>query len=473
METVISRISTLQKDAQKKIGKGFPDLEQKMRAAQEVSDEIQKYYSDADREEQKETVAKEEIDRIQELINQVKPGEELLKRRTTLVEKLKDLEAEQAELDNDKSLFVRKYLTLLSAYPKIKKILDLIEKKEKNSELPPSIDKIAVQRLIDHKDEKCPVCDQPVGDEAIKHLQHLIEKLTVSQGTSARLMDIKFPLYQLAEEAKDYPRARDELQQRQSDLNKARDDAISKLKAVKDLLGTRTESVDEKGVTVASLNEDLAREERSRQAHHDIVVQLRTLASTKEKELDRLRAEIDDLQKKANTNALLQKEFEEYSELALRFKQIRDSITDRMRFEIERYTSDIFRDMSSKTRTFGKVSIDENYHVTVYNIEGHPMTTNLSDTEKMALAYAYTLAIHRASGKNCPLVIDSPLGRVSDNNRKNMAMVFLDLSQKKQLIMCFTPDEFSDNIKPIFSKIDKRELRLGDDEKTIEAGLER
>ena len=96
--------------------------------------------------------------------------------------------------------------------------------------------------------------------------------------------------------------------------------------------------------------------------------------------------------------------------------------------------------MSSKTRTFGKVSIDENYHVTVYNIEGHPMTANLSDTEKMALAYAYTLAIHRASGKNCPLVIDSPLGRVSDNNRKNMATVFLDLSLKKQLIMCFTPD---------------------------------
>lgn len=473
LENVISRIGVLQKEAQKKIGKGFPDLEQKMKTAQEVSDEIQKYYCDADREEQKENAAKEEIDRIQELINQVKPGEELLKRRAALVEKLKDIETEQAELDNDRSLFVRKYITLLSFYPRIKTVLELIEEKEKNSELPPSIDKIAVQRLIDHKDEKCPVCDQPVGDEAIKHLQHLIEKLTVSQGTSARLMEIKYPLYQLAEEAKDYPRVRDELQQRQSDIYRSKEDATSKLKAVKDLLGTRTESVDENGVTVASLNADLAREERNRQAHHDIVVRLRTLASTKEKELEKLHAEIEELQKKANTNALLQKEFEEYSALMLRFKQIRDSITDRMRFEIERYTSEIFRDMSSKTRTFGKVSIDENYHVSVYNIEGHPMTSNLSDTEKMALAYAYTLAIHRASGKNCPLVIDSPLGRVSDNNRKNMATVFLDLSQKKQLIMCFTPDEFSDNIKPIFSKIDKRELRLGDDEKTIETGLVR
>ena len=65
------------------------------------------------------------------------------------------------------------------------------------------------------------------------------------------------------------------------------------------------------------------------------------------------------------------------------------------------------------------------------------------------------------------------LGPILLGSSIDLENINLDLSQKKQLIMCFTPDEFSDNIKPIFSKIDKRELRLGDDEKTIETGLVR
>lgn len=76
------------------------------------------------------------------------------------------------------------------------------------------------------------------------------------------------------------------------------------------------------------------------------------------------------------------------------------------------------------------------------------------------------------------------IGVLQKDAQKKIGKGFPDLEQKmkeaqdlsslkKQLIMCFTPDEFSDNIKPIFSKIDKRELRLGDDEKTIETGLVR
>ena len=77
------------------------------------------------------------------------------------------------------------------------------------------------------------------------------------------------------------------------------------------------------------------------------------------------------------------------------------------------------------------------------------MTGSLSATEQMALAYAFTLAIHSASGKNCPLVIDSPLGRVSDENRENMAKALKEVSKEKQIIMLFTPDEYSEAVSPI------------------------
>lgn len=97
------------------------------------------------------------------------------------------------------------------------------------------------------------------------------------------------------------------------------------------------------------------------------------------------------------------------------------------------------------------------------------MTGSLSATEQMALAYAFTLSIHKASGQNCPLVIDSPLGRVSDENRSKMAQVLLDISKNKQIIMLFTPDEYSEGVSSLYDNNAKvMTLTLSEDEKFIE-----
>lgn len=108
----------------------------------------------------------------------------------------------------------------------------------------------------------------------------------------------------------------------------------------------------------------------------------------------------------------------------------------------------------------------------MYDKNHNEMTGSLSATEKMALAYAFTLAIHKTSGKNCPLVIDSPLGRVSDDNRENMAKALLDVSRDKQIIMLFTPDEYSSSVQKLYqSSANVRELKLSSDESFIE-GIE-
>jgi DNA sulfur modification protein DndD len=108
----------------------------------------------------------------------------------------------------------------------------------------------------------------------------------------------------------------------------------------------------------------------------------------------------------------------------------------------------------------------------VYNKDDAEMTGSLSATEQMALAYAFTLAIHKASGKNCPLVIDSPLGRVSDENREYMASALKDVSRNKQIIMLFTADEYSDSVRKMYEGIaEVRKLSLSVDEYFVE-GIE-
>lgn len=471
LEHVIKRVQTLEGEAQKKIGKGAPDLQRKMEDKQKIDDEILDYENKIVTEKEEEKIANEKVEAIQQQINLVKPGEDLLKKKEKIVDELAGYKKQYEDLDKERSAFIRTYLSILPIYPQVVKVINLIEKKEKNNELPPSIDKVVVQKLIDGEETICPVCAQEVNENTIIHLQHLLDQLTVSTSTSTRLMEIKSQLYDIRKEAEEYPNKRDALQQKRQELDRKKKDAQKRLDDVKALLGNETAQIDHKGPSVAALTDKLLSAEKDAQFHHDQIVRYEDRIVSKKRDADRLDKEIEILQAKAKTNDLLQKEYEQYSALKKHYVRVRDSITGRMRAEIERHTTDIFMSMSTKQRTFGRVSIDDEYHITVYNTAGNPMTPNLSDTETMSLAYAFTLAIHRASGKNCPLVIDSPLGKTSDNNRQNMTSVLLDISQSKQLIMCFTPDEYSDNIKDILKDVDKRELKLGEDETTIETGL--
>lgn len=153
-------------------------------------------------------------------------------------------------------------------------------------------------------------------------------------------------------------------------------------------------------------------------------------------------------------------------------EKIKDELVNEMKSEIEKTTWNYFDHMIWKKETFGSIEISDNYDVSVYDKNHNEMTGSLSATEKMALAYAFTLAIHKTSGKNCPLVIDSPLGRVSDDNRENMAKALLDVSRDKQIIMLFTPDEYSSSVQKLYqSSANVRELKLSSDESFIE-GIE-
>ena len=68
------------------------------------------------------------------------------------------------------------------------------------------------------------------------------------------------------------------------------------------------------------------------------------------------------------------------------------------------------------------------------------------------MALAFTIAIHKVSGYDNLLFIDTPVGRISDENRTNFAKVLLEVSQTKQIILAFTPSEYSEEIRDVLRK---------------------
>lgn len=137
---------------------------------------------------------------------------------------VKEIEEKKLELEKCSTKFkqfLREYKILFSLYPKLKKTLELINRKESQGELPPNIDKQFLERML--KDHKCFICDRPMEDEEESKVEHLLNQLKLSSSVSHLLVKIKSPLEESIERCKAYPKIREELIHREKEIQESLD----------------------------------------------------------------------------------------------------------------------------------------------------------------------------------------------------------------------------------------------------------
>ena len=467
IKTAYDHVEKLMTKKKRLVGKDLPSLEELYSEESMLQDKIKG----------QDKIIKESVESIdaynQEIIdidNKLKdylPIKRQQEQRNFLETQLKKLEAEKDKLIIDKYEFIRTYITLVKLYPRMKSTLDLILEKERQGVLPPSVDKSEIEKILQHPKGLCPVCNREINSEVINHLKDLLKKLEVSSATSNFLKEIKGTLEQKIDYVKQYTRKKKEILQREEYLDNEIKECEEKLGEISSSLANFNNSDDNFNVSKA---ENRRKDLRDRCS---IAIEQKATAESTSKyateDLKVLQEKIKNELAKMGEKKQVMKQLNVLSQIKAHFKYIIENITDNMRREIEDITWNIFRKMVWKQNTFGKVTIADDYSVKVYDKDENTMNDSSSATEKMALAYAFILAIHEASGKNCPLVIDSPLGRVSDENRKRMAEVLLKISKGKQIIMLFTPDEYSSSVKKLYDNVaDVRELKLSDSEEVVE-----
>lgn len=467
LENACGRLKRMHYDRTKKLAKDSPDIaalnderekqEKRLATARET-------LSDSKADVLELTRKREELD---EILRGYDPIKKLQQERQDLEATLHRIEAEEETYHSDRSAFIRQYLVLLTLYPRIKTTLELIGGKEADGDLPPAIDKDQVRRLLAHLDEPCPLCNGVIGETGREHLEALLEKISVSSHTSNYLKEIKGPLERYLEQARFFKKELDSLRQREMDIEERKKVATARLQQITSALSNFESESGQLNVAKTEA-ERTAIIQRINVANQAIGAANTTIAACNER-LAQIEAAVTKALQTMNEHADIRKQLEVIDMLHGQFTKIKNQIMDEMKAEIEKTTWTIFDSMIWKKQTFGSIEIDDSYDIAVYNTDGIEMTGSLSATEQMALAYAFTLAIHRASGKNCPLVIDSPLGRVSDDNRENMARALQEVSRDKQIIMLFTPDEYSAAVRRMYdAAAEVRELSLSEDESYVE-----
>lgn len=459
---IYDRIGDIIKDKQKEAGAKTPDMKK-------ITDDL------ADIENQLILIDK----KIKDLDDQIAKSERIIKENTEylqgednlpeLEKQYQELKAKQTSLTNEKKelmdsmyTFVREMKATLAFYDVAKKALAIISKKEDEKALPPNIDKDLLQKSLG--ENVCTVCDQPLTAHGEDFIKKLIESFQVSSKTSNLLMGIRSELERIVKAALGYPEEKQRLKDRYKNL----EDQLTEV-------GVRLDDVD-KRINRVSNKEEVRIKHKEREEHEDL----------KKQNTEKLGVAKDQLKKaedkKAELTNELNKALAKNKECA-RLRQLIDfankgrniigdvekDMMDEVRRKMEERTTYYFNELIWKKNTYDHIRLDKDFQLDLIHKDGYSCVGTTSAAERALLALSFTLALHEVSGFNSLLFIDTPVARVSDINRINFANVLCEVSKDKQIIMTFTPDEYSPEIKNIFDPAakTKSELTLKDEKITV------
>ena len=108
--------------------------------------------------------------------------------------------------------------------------------------------------------------------------------------------------------------------------------------------------------------------------------------------------------------------------------------------ELSRY----FSETMYKEKEFDRFIIDEKYSAELYDTQFLPSLGSLSAGEKLFLALSFISALKEITGYKFPLIIDTPLGRVSARPRFLLSQALPKFLPGEQLLFLATGTEFID-----------------------------
>jgi DNA sulfur modification protein DndD len=153
----------------------------------------------------------------------------------------------------------------------------------------------------------------------------------------------------------------------------------------------------------------------------------------------------------------------------------KEKVMEDVRREIEQQTNEHFLNMIWKEKTYANVEIGEDYNVSVKHVSGCESIGTLSAGERQVLALSFVSALNNVSGFDAPLIIDTPLGRISSEPRIRIAKLLPSCFPNRQVILLMTDEEYTpmvrDALKDHVSKefsIKFTEYKDGSDAKVIE-----
>lgn len=460
LETRVERkLKEILEDLRREAGKTSPQIEEartKLEQAQAHLDEIEERIVEC---EKQIAIAKAKVAEYYEKLKGVPDIDALERERGKLLADIEETKALLRAKEEEKKNLLFECGIVLMLWRAIKKAAQVIEEKRREKEIPPPIDRAFLEEVL--RSETCNVCGRQLDDKSRDRVRELLQKVKLSSDTAIRLGQMESPLRQFRQRVERFDeqirRITHEIERYQKELVEF------------------TQKTSELESRIAGYDKERVREwyrermqfEETRDQNQERLGGLRNMRQEAERARDESERQYKkEVEKEEKAKGLKKKE--EFCTRALDIvRRTREAIMRETRERIEGETKRRFIGLLWKKATFEDVRIEADYSISLIHSMGYECLGSVSAGERELLALSFTLALHRASGFDSPILIDTPVARISDVHRENFGKILSEVSTTKQIVLLFTPDEYSEEIRRFLDgrASGRYQLKLSSDER--------
>jgi len=464
LEKVHNRVEELIKDFEKEAGKLNPKIEEirtkyneKIKNKKDIEDQIQELTNQI-------FISREKLNELDEALKNIPNVQELAERRENLLKGKKEKEERRNAKIEEKIDLLYKYGKIIMFWPAIRRSLEIVERKKKDGEIPPTIDSALLERII--KENYCVVCGRELDSEAKKKIENLYTEIRKTSEVARQLLNIENSLISYKSEISNFQNEikskTQEILGYETDLNKIEQE-ITKIDS--DLSGFDIERV-------KKMHEDKKQHDEALQWDYETMGSLKAERQKLEEEVKEIQEDLNQAMAKEE-KALKLKMYRDFCTKSLTvLENTKEKIMNDIRSSVESETKKMFFELIWKKESFRNVLIDDHFNIRLIHSMGYDCMGTISGGEREALTLSFTMALHKVSGFDSPIIIDRPLAMISGKPRENIANMLAQIGENKQVVLFFTPDDYSTDISGILdrSKSKKYQINLTQNEK--EANME-
>jgi len=380
--------------------------------------------------------------------------------RSQLEKDMRTLEDQIESYESEKLDLLVAFHPLVVLHEPLFSIKELISKRTEAGDIPPDYKRNFLEKLLEKR--RC-ICgtDLSKEDGHRKQIRKAMEDCDAISDISAELITTNAKVSSMLDDLRHFQPKRIKLGKMINDLRKRRETKNRQVREITEKIGQcdvdqirfwDSKRLEWKGVRDEKISE-IARMELK-------------ISGTKN--------EISTTEEALKKEMRKQEEYEEHLE-KLNFcdkslnaaRRVKDEIMADVREEVEDRTRKEFFDLIWKEETYKDVTIDDNYNVSVMHQSGRHARGTLSAGERQVLALAFMAALNSVSGFDVPIIIDTPLARLSSEPKKNIAMNLPNYLKGKQVTLLVTEEEYTREVRERLANRVGREYLISFEERGI------
>lgn len=444
LKNTIDNMRNIKTEFERKAANINPKAEEAQKEKEEIEDNTTEL-------EERILIANEQLDIAREKIKEYtkkltdQPDvESLNSNRDKLRTEKGELETRLIEKRKNKTEFLLKKNVELKTIQALDYTNRLVNEKIANDEIPVTVDTVLVDILLNKN--KC-ICGTDLGKVEKENLINFKDSINLSSISASKMTGINPVLNSIINEIKLFQKHFKPIQEDIKSIENRIKNIENELKEIDDQLFGYDE-------------EDISNWHHERVEFENQEINLIRSIALWEKEITDQKGKLKDAQKKLDNELVDETKIEGLKE-KIKFLNKSIKVLDRsfnkimydLREEIVTETKEIFFDLHWKKETFKEILIDEKYSVQLIHKHGYNVLGDTSAGESHILALAFIIALHNKSGFDAPIIIDTPIGRLSDKLRTSFAETIANYSKEKQIIILFTPSDYSSEVKRILEPI--------------------